>query len=159
MKYTGRILDAHTHVMEGAHGAEKLLQTEQACGYSCCSALGAPAWGGAAQNAQCLAVKLFRPDCYAFAGLHHGGGDFEAQCRRLADLVAVGFKMIEGKPDVYRRIGVPLNAPYYDGLYRFAQENGFPILSRPYHKSKHSKNGDNQECRVVDAIRSTAIGA
>ena len=129
MQYDGFVLDAHSHVMEGAFGAKRLLQIEEGYGYHSCNALGAVAWGGAAQNVQCLAVKLFRPDCYAFAGLNHCEGDFEFQCRRLAGMGADGFKLIEGKPDVYRKIGKTLDDPYYDDFYRFAQENGFPILA------------------------------
>lgn len=129
MKYDGFYLDAHAHVLSGVPGLRQLLQTEREYGYSSCNVLGTPVWSGASQNAQCLAVKLLRTDCYAFAGLNHAQGDFARQCRFLMDLGADGFKMIEGKPDVYRKVGQPLNAPYYDALYQFSQDHGIPILA------------------------------
>ena len=137
MKYEGFRLDAHAHVMDGASGVKKLLQTEKEYGYDSCCALGAVAWGGAAHNAQCLLVKHSRPDCYVFAGMNHAEGDFYSQCRNLVEMGADGFKMIEGKPDAYRLTGHPLDSLYYDGLYRFAQENNFPILAHV---------GDPPEC-------------
>lgn len=128
MPYKGKIFDAHTHVMEGASGAAKLLKTEREYGYVGFNALGASAWGGAAQDAQCLAVKRYE-GCYAFGSMNHAEGDFRSQCERLFRMGADGFKMIEGKPDVYRSIGRPLNSSYYEEVYAFAEEKGLPILA------------------------------
>ncbi len=128
MLYKGKIFDAHTHVMEGASGAAKLLRIEREYGYEGFNALGASAWGGAAQDAQCLAVKRYG-GCYAFGSMNHTEGNFRSQCERLFRMGADGFKMIEGKPDVYRSIGRPLNSSYYEELYAFAEEKGLPILA------------------------------
>lgn len=155
MKYEGQIIDAHTHIMEGASGAKALIGIEDGYGYPRMNALSAVAWGGAAHNAQCLALKLYRPDSYVFGSVNHTQaarsgkeGSFRHQCEQLIRMGVDGFKMIEGKPNSYRLVGKALNDSYYDELYAFAEEGGYPILAHV---------GDPPECWDLSAASEYAI--
>lgn len=70
---------------------------------------------------------------YACAGLRHFGpgsstpGDMLEQARRAIGLGFDGFKMLEGKPGLRRRVGAPLDGPLYEPFFAWAEEEGWPI--------------------------------
>ncbi len=86
-------------------------------------------------------LKLFyaksrlSPNAYVAAGLYHALDDtdsadsFLQQAKTAYDIGADGFKMLEGKPSVYKSLGgIPLDDAVYDKFYSFAEEKQAPIL-------------------------------
>ena len=73
---------------------------------------------------------------YLFPGLRFPPGgitesgetDFAEQIDHLIAMGADGLKMHEGKPTVRKQVGVPLDAPVYDSMYRRLQERKLPIV-------------------------------
>ena len=134
MAYTKPIIDAHTHVLHSNDGIDYLLKITGGYGYRQANILAAEScredgYTGGAQNAQALLLKARRPDWWAFGSLNHHDGDLGGQLRMLIDLGFDGLKMIEGKPDTYKRLGSrPINGPEYDAVYAAAESAGFPLL-------------------------------
>lgn len=89
-------------------------------------------------NAPAFAAKAEYPDLVSvFAGLDHtshfSGGGITAppladQIDRLIAIGADGVKMLEGKPDRRKVLGVPLDSPYFEGCFARLEETGFPVL-------------------------------
>ena len=134
MAYTKPIIDAHTHILHSNDGLDYLVEITDGYGYQRANLLAAESYSeegytGATQNSQALLLKACRPDWWAFGSLNHRDGDLGGQLGALIDLGFDGLKMIEGKPDTYKRLGShPINGPEYDAVYAAAQEAGFPLL-------------------------------
>jgi len=54
--------------------------------------------------------------------------DLRDQVDRLKDIGFDGIKMIEGKPNVYKDMNLPLNSPVYSMYYQRLEETGFPVI-------------------------------
>lgn len=88
------------------------------------------------QNALALLMKLKWPaKVYACGGLYYGlpgqskeGLDLAGQAKRLMEVGFDGVKMIEGKPTVYKLLGICLNDPVYDEYYGYLELQGIPVL-------------------------------
>lgn len=84
-------------------------------------------------NAQALWYKRAFPGCRALASLihHHDERDTaEEFLRQAKEAQAQGFdgmKMLEGKPDLYKVLGTPLDSPVYEKLFAYLEENGIPL--------------------------------
>lgn len=125
-----KTVDCHTHLRKGVPSIGCLYGEEQRWRHDSCCALSLEGNGPGFQdqNALCLAFKRKYPQMYAFGGLNHKLGDFKAQAESLWAAGVDGFKMIEGKPDTWKRWGVRLDDPCYDGFYSFCQSQGAPVL-------------------------------
>jgi predicted TIM-barrel fold metal-dependent hydrolase len=129
MSYSGKIIDAHTHIINTAINNEKphrLLLMERSNGYDnfCLMSLEATQKG---QNDACFALAG-QAGCYVFAGLDHGNKNYAGQAEKMIQRGAAGFKMIEGKPNVYKTLNEPLNSPCYMDFYRCLESRGVPLL-------------------------------
>jgi predicted TIM-barrel fold metal-dependent hydrolase len=129
MSYHGKIIDAHTHIMNPKMNAEKihaLTLMERSNGYDnfCLMSLEATQRG---QNDACFTLAQ-RTGCYVFAGLDRGEGHFAKQAEQLIERGAAGFKMIEGKPGVYKKLGEPLNSERNMEFYSCLERLGAPLL-------------------------------
>jgi len=125
-------VDGHTHLRfsDGRQAISALRSQEECYGnanYSVLSLEGVGA-GFQDQNAVCLANKREYPSTFAFCGLNHAMGDFRAQAEKLWAAGCDGFKMIEGKPDAWKRWSVALDDPQYLDFYAFCEEVGAPLL-------------------------------
>ena len=82
-------------------------------------------------------LKKLRPDkVYVFGALDYnvpggpeGKADFAGQARRLFEMGADGFKMLEGKPTTRRIVNIPLDSPPYEPFFKFAEDHSLPILA------------------------------
>lgn len=89
-----------------------------------------------ANNLLCLLFKLLYPGkVYAFGSLQYPpvgapveGTDFLRQVERLMALGFDGMKMMEGKPDTRKRIGIPLDSPIYDRYYEYLEAHRISLL-------------------------------
>ncbi len=70
---------------------------------------------------------------YAFLSRFHfhDGRDtregYARQARQLYRLGADGFKVLDGKPKLRKRLGLRLDDPLFDGFWSFAEENALPV--------------------------------
>lgn len=123
------VIDAHIHIMGGIDSIEVIKKQKAQYGYSAANILSIEAMGDNTQNAKCIAYKHLSPGDYAFAGLNYKSHkDFLTQAKVLYDMGFDGFKMIEGKPDVRKQIGIALDDPSYDPFYSFLEEKELPLL-------------------------------
>lgn len=71
---------------------------------------------------------------YAFAGFNYpetglpSADDFLAQAKRFDALGFDGIKMMDGKPNVRRKNGAPLDDPAYDPMFSYLEKAGLPVL-------------------------------
>lgn len=70
---------------------------------------------------------------HAFGGLFHffdGRDTPDGFLRQVSDLYAMGFdgmKILLGKPELRKRLGVPLDDPLFDPFYSFCEKVRFPV--------------------------------
>lgn len=87
------------------------------------------------ENLICALAKIMhKGKVYAYGGLYYpedsrpGDGDaLLEQAVRLKQIGFDGMKMLEGKPDVRKKTGLPLDSPVYDKYYGFLEEEGIPL--------------------------------
>jgi len=115
MKYSGTIFDMHVHVLDTTR-TDDVLQLQRDYGYNGFNILSLEAITDG-QNDMAFALSQ-RTGCTVFAGLNHkpapGTSDepavlYAEQAREMLARGALGYKMIEGKPDVYRNLAKRFN--------------------------------------------------
>ena len=122
MKYRGKMVDSHHHMVggygEGLHFYEtyqKQLELEKL---------------------QAILLKTLYPGkFYSYAGFDYympegkKQKDIELQARQYLDMGFDGIKMVELKPMVYRQLGGPvLTSEKYEGMWKFMEETQAPVL-------------------------------
>ena len=107
MAYPGKIIDSHVHIFNPTR-ADEVIQMEHDYGYNNFNILSLEAIRDG-QNEMCIDLAK-RTDCTFYAGLNHKSKDYAAQARNMLAQGAKGYKMIEGKPGVYRDLSQPLTA-------------------------------------------------
>ena len=88
------------------------------------------------QNLLILLLKMLNPRrvygfgglCYPEEGMPDDSGELVRQVRKLMESGFDGLKMIEGKPNIHRRIGCPLDSPSFDPMFSFLADKKFPVL-------------------------------
>lgn len=65
---------------------------------------------------------------YSDSGYRSGTVDFAQQAEALFAAGVDGIKMIEGKPDARKSLGIPLDSPIFDSFYSYMEQNARPIL-------------------------------
>ena len=89
-----------------------------------------------ANNAICLLFKLRHPGkAFGFGSLYYPPSgkptDWKELLEQVQWLMSFGFdgmKMLDGKPDNRKRIGIPLDSPIYDPYFDYLVENRIPLL-------------------------------
>ncbi len=86
-------------------------------------------------NLACMLVKLQSEGRgYAFGSVMYPeigglpGKELLAQAERMLSIGFDGIKCLEGKPTSRKRIGVPLDGPEYEPMYKFLEKNDVPVL-------------------------------
>jgi predicted TIM-barrel fold metal-dependent hydrolase len=125
-----KLIDGHMHTRHSPKNW--FIDCADARGYSAYALLSLScmrAYGGAANNEQCLEVKRADPTrAYFFCGLVHPCPDPLAHVKRWLDRGADGLKLIETKPTVFNETQADLSAPEYDEMFAYLEETGTPIL-------------------------------
>ncbi len=135
------IVDSHVHACEGAALEGNLLALMEAAGLGSVNVAALPSGAiGKYSNYEtacaALLAKLRRPGrFYSFHSLLYRKGpdgswiaDFKEQAEAALAAGADGFKMLEGKPDVRKSAGVPLDSPLYGPFYSLLEAKGVPLL-------------------------------
>lgn len=127
-----RMIDSHVHVEH--FDIDKLLTLVDHFHYEKFCVLGIPCCGNRLNNLECLAVKARAPRrAYAYGGMVYFDGltptreSHEQQLRLMIDAGFDGWKILESKPSLYRRLQIPLDSAVFDGAFHLAEEAGFPI--------------------------------
>jgi predicted TIM-barrel fold metal-dependent hydrolase len=89
-----------------------------------------------ANNAVCLLFKLRHPGkAFGFGSLFYPPSGTPTDEKELLEqaqwLMSLGFdgmKMLDGKPDNRKRIGIPLDSPVYDLYFNYLEDNKLPLL-------------------------------
>ena len=136
MFYKYPISDVHIHAINSSFADQTLAMVEE-LGYERFVILSAASmtpvlW---ANNMLCAGIKLRSAGRgYAFASVHYPetgaptADDMLAQARLFWEMGFDGIKMMDGKPNVRRRIGLALNDPVYDPLFSFLEAENIPLL-------------------------------
>ena len=104
-----------------------------------------------ANNAICLLFKLRHPAkafgfgslIYPPSGTPTDAQDLLEQSRHLMSIGFDGMKMLDGKPDNRKRIGIRLDSPVYDPYFDDLEENQVPLL---YHIGDPAIFWDKENC-------------
>ena len=131
------IVDCHTHLHDvGSIG--QLMAGMERDGLRRLNALSITGYGEEymAQNLLCALFKATHPGrIYSFAGLHHppqgcyaNAAVYREHAQRMVDLGFDGIKLIEGKPNARKRIGVPLDSEVFDDLYAYLEAERVPVI-------------------------------
>ena len=157
MKYRGKIVDSHHH-MVGGYGEgldfyekfQRLLEMEK---LQAINIVMIPQWceENIAQNMQAVLLKALYPGkFYSYAGFDYympegkRAKDIELQARQYMDMGFDGIKMVELKPMVYKRLGGPvLSSERYEGMWKFMEETGAPVL---FHMGDPETYWDRSRC-------------
>ncbi len=142
MKYRGKIVDSHHHMVGGFGEGLAFYETYQKMlemgKLSAMNVVMIPQWGEEyiSQNQQAILLKTLYPgkffsyagfDYYMPRGKTHK--DIEKQARQYLDMGFDGIKMVELKPMVYKQLGGPvLSSKAYEGMWSFMEECGAPVL-------------------------------
>lgn len=131
------LTDCHTHL----ENYEKLLKLEDVWRRYRVDTMNALATSSycedwVSDNALGLLFKLRHPGkAYAFGSLYYppdgtprDGRDLLGQAQWLVGLGMDGMKMLDGKPDNRKRIGIPLDSLVYDPYFDYLVENRLPLL-------------------------------
>ncbi|MGI6337125.1 MAG: amidohydrolase family protein [Eubacteriales bacterium] len=135
--YTGQVCDIHIHVSI-PQDMDIIASRMKQHGYAKYCLLGCGSYYPRAKgvsNVLGLLQKLRDPSVYVFASLEHpetGTASAESLLEQVKMYHAVGFdgvKMIEGKPNVRLRTGVPLDDAVYEPMLGFLEAHDIPVLS------------------------------
>jgi len=128
-------VDGHVH-LRGSAGIEDQIRLIEQHGFSAintvCTAVRNEA--SLAHLPSCLLAKAMYPEkIFVSGGLSYlkeqpTAEDFRRQAEAFLAAGCDGVKMIEGKPPVRKRTGLPLNSPLYDEFYRLLEQHGTPIV-------------------------------
>jgi hypothetical protein len=136
MLRNNKIIDSHTHAFR-LDGIKHLIKSAESNSFekfciNSCSCFGV---SYLKQNLICALAKITYPGkIYAFGGLFYpdgyrnGKGEmFFEQAVRLRNIGFDGMKMLEGKPDMRKKIGLPLDSDLYDKYFSYLEAEGIPV--------------------------------
>lgn len=131
------INDCHIHLFD-SRDIPECMEMVDYCGYTnwtylACTVV--PAAKAITQNLLGALLKLKgRGRCLAFASFHYDGGkvpDADEMLRQIKWFHETGFdgiKMLDGKPTIRRKLGIPLDHESYDKMFDYAEKEQFPLL-------------------------------
>lgn len=130
------IVDSHTHLVN-SESIKRLVDSSYKYNIDKLAVMSLNCTGvsNISQNLLCALSKVLYPGkIYAFGGLTYpesgettNGQELLEQTLRLKQLGFDGMKMLEGKPDTRKKIGLPLDSPIYDKYYSYLESEGIPV--------------------------------
>lgn len=144
------VFDGHIHMHrwldketgeDFTHGLEEYRKT---CGlkYIALASLPSgrpiPAPRDVSNNIMCAFYKLLNENTFAYGGYIYPSYparaedmenmSFETQYGELMEIGFDGIKMLEGKPNLYKMVGNPLDSEFFDGIFEKMEKDGTYIL-------------------------------
>ncbi len=135
------IIDAHVHIYDTIDEIDAVERIRQESGFAAasmaCCPVGCSNYSTVNVNWASLYLKALKPgQIYVFTGVDYSrpgvfqdGESLARQAREFMEAGADGFKMLEGKPDARKKVGIPLDSPFYDPFYRYLEANQIPVIS------------------------------
>ncbi len=126
-----RMIDSHTHL--DAHNPEMLLKMVDRFGYEKYGVMAIPCGGDPLNTLECLLAKRLAPErTYVFGGMVYTdqeptAADHEKQLQLMLDAGCDGWKLLESKPSVYRKLQLPLDGEVFSKAFALAEELGTPL--------------------------------
>ncbi len=143
-----KIIDAHVHLANTSaiEGFQKLMNSFNISMLNIACIMRQPY-----TNMAAFLFKAMSPDrIYVSAGLDYDNyvsqnkrTDFKKQAEQLMGLGADGMKMIEGKPNMRKKTGIPLDSDIYDDYYAYLEKNEIYIL---FHVADPEEFWDEDKC-------------
>ncbi|OGV56379.1 MAG: hypothetical protein A2X49_15250 [Lentisphaerae bacterium GWF2_52_8] len=133
------IADSHVHIYHGFNDLDTINALQERTGVSAINIACLPR-GTRYGSSTCFMsaflrkkqmpgkTYLFAAFDYTMPGIHEGKIDFAAYAEKFVKAGADGFKMLEGKPDIRKQTGLPLDSKLYDPFYDYLQQKGLPLL-------------------------------
>lgn len=139
-----QIIDGHVHIFgKDLQCVRDMLAFERTFHYDVCNFLSCECMDDATQNALGIYLKLVAPHCYAYGGFtYRYQYDFREEMETLRSIGFDGIKMVENKPNLRRKIGIPFNDARYDSLFAAMEQSGYPLLS---HVADPTENWDRAQ--------------
>jgi len=141
------VIDSHLHMYDwkdrktGEHFLHGLEEYKEAMGLRAYNIAALPAGvkRDASNNMFLAFYKLFNPGVYAHGGLTYTefpaaetaaeGKDPLTQYEELMEIGFDGIKMLEGKPNLNKMVGLTLDGDYYDRFFARCEQDGTHILA------------------------------
>ena len=130
------ITDSHTHLSD-SKSIKQLVDSSYKYNIDKLAVMSLNCTGisNISQNLLCALSKILYPGkIYAFGGLTYpesgettDGQKLFEQALRLKQLGFDGMKMLEGKPDTRKKVGIPLDSPIYDKYYSYIESEDIPV--------------------------------
>lgn len=144
MKFSKDVIDSHTHIHRwfDKNGKSYIeifdeLQRETGLKGFCINALTDETYGGVATNIMAAIYKLHNPTAYAYANLFYpevpltpplpGGMSPLEQYRDFTSIGFDGIKILY-KPDLQKRVRLPINDNFFDAFFSKAEKDGISFL-------------------------------
>ncbi len=127
------IIDGHVHFVRPEHGPRLLADLRHTGVRQFAIQVIGRDYGDPDGEHQAMAIELKRQmpgEVFVFGGLDYREGrlPFDEQLRALMAGGCDGLKMLTGKPDRRKKLGLPLDGAELQPMLQLAEESGFPVL-------------------------------
>ena len=144
------VIDGHIHMhrwydkeknIDFLHGLEEYRKT---CGLKYIALAPLPSGNAipvsrdVSNNIICAFYKIANPNTFSYGGYIYPsypanenemvGMDLKTQYKELMEIGFDGVKMLEGKPNLYMRVGNPLDSEFFDSAFEEMEKNGNYVL-------------------------------
>ena len=127
-----RIIDSHVHMIN--HNPQKAIEMADHYGYEKFALMGTPCMYDPLNTLESLVAKRLSPGkIYTFGGMVYtdsfapSAADHEKQLELMLDAGCDGWKILESKPSVYRKLKTPLDGEAFSKAFAFAEREAVPI--------------------------------
>ena len=127
-----RIIDSHVHLEY--HNPKMAVQMADHFGYEKFALMGTPCQGDPLNTLESLLAKRAAPGrIYTFGGMVYTpgfeptGADHEKQLELMLDAGCDGWKLLESKPSIYRKLQIPLDGEVFARAFALAERENIPL--------------------------------
>ena len=127
-----RIVDSHTHL--SYHRPEKLLELADHFGHEKLAVMAIPVDSNPLNTLECLLMKRLAPErVYVYGGIAYfknreaTAEGHEKQLSLMMEAGCDGWKILETKPSVYRKLQIPLDGKVFEKAFSMAEAEGIPV--------------------------------
>lgn len=127
-----KIIDSHIHLKSGI--LDSIITLADRYNFDKFAMMALPCHYSLYNTLECLILKRMAPDrAYVFGGMTYFPGveptakDHEKQLELMMDAGCDGWKILESKPSIYRRLQLPLDGEVFRNAFAMAERDGIPI--------------------------------
>lgn len=127
-----RIIDSHVHI--DRHNPRKALQMADHFGYEKYALMAIPCSEDPLNTLECLTAKRLAPErTYVYGGMVYtpdraaSAADHKKQLQLMQEAGCDGWKILESKPSIYRKLQIPLDGDVFSRSFAMAEREQIPI--------------------------------